>query len=160
LGAVFVFEYVLRIHKLGPSTKRSQSRKRLAENEKIMQKITTIYLANTYGKGCPSNTSGRQSGIGLTKKEAITNCRPWANQAPFFRPVAKEVLLVDGSDQNAELVYALLPESALYDYKNERDSEGIITETKLVAKCPALIKSLDCKNWSEALRLASDLKIV
>ncbi|MGL6350735.1 MAG: hypothetical protein ACRC2U_13035, partial [Aeromonas sp.] len=85
---------------------------------------------------------------------------PWANQAPWFRPVAKKVFLVDGSGQNSDLVYKLLPEEAQYYCKIARDSEGAIIGTELIPKDGELQIALAQKKWSKAIKIATELKII
>ena len=119
-----------------------------------MKTITSIFIANTYGKGCPSNASPTRIGVGLSKNQAIKNCEPWANQAPWFRRHAREVLAVDGTDQGEEEVWLLFGNGDLLtDYRNKPDNEGnsnyVVAEA--IPGCAALLKN---RQWSEAIALA------
>ena len=116
--------------------------------------ITTIFIADSYRKDCPSNSSGRRVGAGLTKSQAVKDCEPWVNQAPYFRETAREVLAVDGTSQGQEEVWLLFGNGDLLtDYKNRRDSEGNsnYTEQEAIPGCAALLKK---RQWSEAIALA------
>lgn len=56
----------------------------------------TLWVADQYAPGCPGNSSARMAGVGLTRKTAIANARPWANQSAWFRQAARRRLVVDG----------------------------------------------------------------
>jgi len=99
---------------------------------------TTIYIADLYRKGCPSNAQGTRSGIGCTAKTAIAACRPWTNQAFYFRSRARKVLAVDGTNQGADEVNELISEDARSFYR----------------PVPGLDTALAQRQWSVAIRLA------
>jgi hypothetical protein len=67
-----------------------------------------LYVADRYRSGCPSNSFGRRVGYGLTPAQAVSNCEPYANQAPWAPRRAREVLLVDGARQGEEEAWGLL----------------------------------------------------
>ncbi len=73
-----------------------------------MDTCITLYVADQYGPGCPSNGSGHRVGYGLTAKQAVAACEPWGNQAAFFRRRARAVLLSDGRWLGEDDVWALL----------------------------------------------------
>lgn len=62
-----------------------------------MAEIFTLWVADQYAKGCPSNASGRKVGYGSTRKGAIAACSPWANQGPWFQDKARRVVIMDQS---------------------------------------------------------------
>ena len=80
----------------------------------------TIYVADIYGSGCPSNQAPKQIGVGRTPGAAIAAAEPWANQAPWFRERARRVLVSDGAplsprDEHAvwsvlQYAYAVAPD--------------------------------------------------
>ena len=74
-------------------------------NMNVNSTITTVFVADSYGKGCPSNASGRQVGVGMTREKAIQNCEPWANQSPWFRSTAKKVIMVEFMDEDTQVKY-------------------------------------------------------
>jgi hypothetical protein len=68
-----------------------------APNEEIVSNTFTfvLYHAGKYARGCPSNASPAREGWGSTPEAAIENCRPWANQAPWFVETSEPVYFTD-----------------------------------------------------------------
>ena len=66
-----------------------------AQATETARETVTLYVADTYLPGCPSNGAGRRVGYGLTPEDAIAHCEPWANQAPFFVATARAVEVQD-----------------------------------------------------------------
>lgn len=74
-------------------------------------KSIALYVADTYGRGCPSNRAGRRFGVGLTSLQAINACEPWANQAPWFRRRARKLTITNGerlTDATRDYVWHVL----------------------------------------------------
>lgn len=71
----------------------------------------TVYVADVYGRGCPTNAAGRRIGVGFPAKQAVASCEPWSNQGPWFRRRARRVLVVDGfslAPRDERAVWSLL----------------------------------------------------
>ncbi len=98
---------------------------------------TTIFIADIYRKGCPSNTVGRCAGIGFTPKQAVTHCRPWNNQAPYLTTRTRSICLVDGQGSGEE-VWSVL---------------GLPTGFETGAHADA-IKAAEIKAWSAPQTIA------
>lgn len=87
----------------------------------------TIYVADVYGHGCPSNAAGRRIGVGFTAKRAIESCEPWANQGPWFRRRARRVLVVDGfslAPRDEHAVWCLLTDDG---FRRDPDLDRLAT---------------------------------